>query len=141
MDSDSLSHTRWKCEYHIVWIPKYRRKVLFGRVRADLREILRTLCQYKHIEIVAGSVMPDHIHLVVAIPPKMAVSDVVGYLKGKSALQIFEKHLELSTRFDRTMWARGYYVTTIADVSEETIKRYVEEQYEESRKEEDRGRR
>ena len=85
MDYDSLSHTRWKCEYHIVWIPKYRRKALYGRVRVDVREILRTLCKYKNVEIVAGSVMLDHIHLVVAIPPKLAVSDFVGYLKGKSA--------------------------------------------------------
>jgi putative transposase len=102
----------------------------------DVREILRTLCKYKNVEIVAGSVMPDHIHLVVAIPPKLAVSDFVGYLKGKSALQIFDRHPELATRYDRTMWARGYFVSTIADVDEETIKKYVEEQYEESKKEE-----
>ncbi len=136
MDYDSLSHTRWKCEYHIVWIPKYRRKALYGRVRVDVREILRTLCKYKNVEIVAGSVMPDHIHLVVAIPPKLTVSDFVGYLKGKSALQIFDRHPELATRYDRTMWARGYFVSTIADVDEETIKKYVEEQYEESKREE-----
>lgn len=139
MDYDSLSHTRWKCEYHIVWIPKYRRKALYGRVRVDVREILRTLCKYKNVEIVAGSVMLDHIHLVVAIPPKLAVSDFVGYLKGKSALQIFDRHPELATRYDRTMWARGYFVSTIADVDEATIRKYVEEQYEESKKE-DKGR-
>ena len=139
MDHDSLSHTRWKCEYHIVWIPKYRRKALYGRVRVDVREILRTLCKYKNVEIVAGSVMLDHIHLVVAIPPKLAVSDFVGYLKGKSALQIFDRHPELATRYDRTMWARGYFVSTIADVDEATIRKYVEEQYEESKKE-DKGR-
>ena len=139
MDYDSLSHTRWKCEYHIVWIPQYRRKALYGRVRVDVREILRTLCKYKNVEIVAGSVMLDHIHLVVAIPPKLAVSDFVGYLKGKSALQIFDRHPELATRYDRTMWARGYFVSTIADVDEATIRKYVEEQYEESKKE-DKGR-
>ena len=139
MDYDSLSHTRWKCEYHIVWIPKYRRKALYGRVRVDVREILRILCKYKNVEIVAGSVMLDHIHLVVAIPPKLAVSDFVGYLKGKSALQIFDRHPELATRYDRTMWARGYFVSTIADVDEATIRKYVEEQYEESKKE-DKGR-
>lgn len=139
MDYDSLSHTRWKCEYHIVWIPKYRRKALYGKVRVDVREIIRTLCKYKNVAIVAGNVMPDHIHLVVAIPPKLAVSDFVGYLKGKSALQIFDRHPELATRYDRTMWARGYFVSTIADVDEETIKKYVEEQYEESKKE-DKGR-
>jgi putative transposase len=91
------------------------------------------------VEITAGSVMPDHIHMVVAIPPKLSVSDFVGYLKGKSALQIFDKHPELAARYDRTMWARGYFVSTIADVDEETIIKYVEEQYEESKKEE-RGR-
>ena len=139
MDYDSLSHTRWKCEYHIVWIPKYRRKALYGRERVDVREILRTLCKYKNVEIVAGSVMLDHIHLVVAIPPKLAVSDFVGYLKGKSALQIFDRHPEMATRYDRTMWARGYFVSTIADVDEATIRKYVEEQYEESKKE-DKGR-
>ena len=139
MDYDSLSHTRWKCEYHIVWIPQYRRKALYGRVRVDVREILRILCKYKNVEIVAGSVMLDHIHLVVAIPPKLAVSDFVGYLKGKSALQIFDRHPELATRYDRTMWARGYFVSTIADVDEATIRKYVEEQYEESKKE-DKGR-
>ena len=104
-----------------------------------MREILRTLCKYKNVEIVAGSVMLDHIHLVVAIPPKLAVSDFVGYLKGKSALQIFDRHPELATRYDRTMWARGYFVSTIADVDETTIRKYVEEQYEESKKE-DKGR-
>ena len=135
MDYDSLSHTRWKCEYHIVWIPKYRRKALYGKVRTDVREILRTLCKYKNVEIVAGNVMPDHIHMVVAIPPKLSVSDFVGYLKGKSALQIFDNHPELTTRYDRTMWARGYFVSTIADVDEKTIIKYVEEQYEESKKE------
>ena len=104
-----------------------------------MREILRTLCKYKNVEIVAGSVMLDHIHLVVAIPPKLAVSDFVGYLKGKSALQIFDRHPELATRYDRTMWARGYFVSTIADVDEATSRKYVEEQYEESKKE-DKGR-
>ena len=84
MDNKSLSHTRWKCQYHIVFIPKYRKKVLYGRIRRDVREIIATLCQYKNVEIIAGAVCIDHVHLSVAIPPKLRVSDFMGYLKGKS---------------------------------------------------------
>ena len=84
MDNKSLSHTRWKCQYHIVFIPKYRKKVLYGRIRRDVREIIATLCQYKNVEIIAGAVCIDHVHLSVAIPPKLRVSDFMRYLKGKS---------------------------------------------------------
>ena len=85
MDSSSLSHTTWKCQYHIVFIPKYRKKVLYGRVREDVRDIIKTLCEYKKVDIVGGAVCPDHVHLCVSIPPKISVSDFMGYLKGKSA--------------------------------------------------------
>lgn len=84
MDNKSLSHTRWKCQYHIVFIPKYRKKVLYGRIRRDVRGIIATLCQYKNVEIIAGAVCIDHVHLSVAIPPKLRVSDFMGYLKGKA---------------------------------------------------------
>lgn len=135
MDKNSLSHTSWKCQYHIVFIPKYRRKALYGQVKTDVREILRTLCKYKHVEIIEGAVCIDHVHLCLSIPPKISIGDFMGYLKGKSALMIFDKHPELGNKWDRTFWARGYYVSTIGNVDEETIKKYIREQEEESRRE------
>lgn len=90
MDNKSLSHTRWKCQYHIVFIPKYRKKILYGKVREDVREILSTLCKYKNVDIIAGAVCADHVHLSVAIPPKLSISNFMGYLKGKSTLMIFK---------------------------------------------------
>ena len=135
MDDQSLSHTRWKCQYHIVFIPKYRRRVMYGKVRADVREIIKTLCRYKKVEIIEGAVCMDHVHLCVSIPPKIAISEFMGYLKGKSALMIFDKHPELGNKYDRDFWARGYYVSTIGNVDEATIKNYIKEQEEESCKE------
>ncbi len=132
MDDQSLSHTKWKCQYHIVFIPKYRRKVMYGKVRADIREIIKVLCRYKKVEIIEGAVCMDHIHLCVSIPPKIAISDFMGYLKGKSALMIFDKHPELGNKFERDFWARGYYVSTIGNVDEATIQKYIKEQEEES---------
>ena len=92
MDSKSLSHTKWKCQYHIVFIPKYRKKVLYGKLKTDVKEILSTLCRYRGVEIISGAVCSDHVHLSVSIPPKMAVSNFVGYLKGKSTLMIYDKY-------------------------------------------------
>lgn len=92
MDEKSLSHTSWNCKYHIVLVPKYRRKVIYGKLRKDIGKILRTLCDYKHVEIIEAHAMPDHIHMLVSIPPKLAVADFMGYLKGKSTLMIFERH-------------------------------------------------
>ena len=131
MDDQSLSHTRWKCQYHIVFIPKYRRKVMYGKVRGDIREIIKILCRYKKVEIVEGAVCLDHVHICVSIPPKIAISEFMGYLKGKSALMIFDKHSELRNKFERDFWARGYYVSTIGNVDEATIKNYIKEQEEE----------
>ena len=139
MDKSSLAHARWECQYHIVFIPKYRRKVMYGKVRDDVREIIRTLCRYRKVEIVAGAVCIDHVHLCVNIPPKMSVSDFVGFLKGKSALMIFDKHPEMGSRWDRSFWARGYYVKTIGSVDEGTVKRYIVKQIEESQKEDTRN--
>ena len=139
MDSKSLSHCRWKCQYHIVFIPKYRRKVLFGKVRLDVREILRKLCEYKKIEIVTGAVSKDHVHLCLSIPPKYSISMIVGYLKGKSALMIFDQHPEKVSKWDKHFWARGYYVATVGNVTETAIKKYIKEQ-EESDIKEDRRR-
>ena len=104
MDNKSLSHTRWKCQYHIVFIPKYRKKVLYGRIRRDVREIIATLCQYKNVEIIAGAVCIDHVHLSVAIPPKLRVSDFMGYLKGKSTLMIYDRHPELQSKWDKAFF-------------------------------------
>ena len=91
-DVKSLAHTKWNCKYHVVFTPKYRRKVFYNEKREDIREIIRTLCQWKGVEIVEGEVCPDHIHLLLSIPPKMSVSGFMGYLKGKSSLMIFQKH-------------------------------------------------
>ena len=140
MDSKTLSHTRWKCQYHIVFIPKYRKKVLFGKIRNDVREIIQALCRYKSIEIISGAVCLDHVHLCVSIPPKMKVSDFMGYLKGKSTLMLYDRHPELGSKWDKAFWARGYYVATIGNVTEEAIKKYIEEQSEESRKEDNYSR-
>lgn len=127
---------RWKCQYHIVFIPKYRRKVMYGNVKADVREVLKKLCGFKKVEIVEGAVCADHVHLCVSIPPKLSVSEFVGYLKGKSALMIFDKHPELGSKWDRSFWARGYYVSTVGNITEDAIKRYIQEQQEESQQEE-----
>ena len=135
MDSSSLAHCKWECQYHIVFIPKYRKNKLYGTVRDDVREIIRTLCKYKGVEIVAGAVCSDHVHLCVSIPPKLSISDFVGYLKGKSALMIYDKHPEMESKWDRSFWARGYYVTTIGNVNEETVKEYIQRQTEESKNE------
>ena len=134
MNSSSLSHTKWKCQYHIVFIPKYRRKALFGKLKEDIREIIKKLCEYKRIEIIEGAICKDHVHICVCIPPKLSVADFMGYLKGKSALMIFDKHPELVTKWNRSFWARGYYVLTIGNLTEEAIKKYIQEQKEEDSK-------
>lgn len=140
MDSQSLSHTKWKCQYHIVFIPKYRKKVLYGKMREDVREIIKTLCNYKKVEIISGAVCIDHVHLCVSIPPKMRVSEFMGYLKGKSTLMIYDRHPNLQNKWDKAFWARGYYVATVGNVTESAIKKYIAEQSEESRKEDNPSR-
>ena len=135
MDENSLSHTRWRCQYHIVFVPKYRRKAMDGRLRTDVHEILKTLCKYKKVEILSGAVCIDHVHMCLAIPPKQSISEFMGYLKGKSALMIFDRHPELGEKWNREFWARGYYVATVGEANEETIGQYIAQQQEESRKE------
>lgn len=135
MDNKSLSHVRWKCQYHIVFIPKYRKKVLYGKLKADVRDIISTLCRYKDVEIIDGAVCEEHIHLSVAIPPKYSISKFMGYLKGKSTLMIYDRHPELQSKWDKAFWA---YVSTIGNITEDAIKKYIREQAEESRKEESR---
>jgi putative transposase len=112
--ANSLSHTKWLCKYHIVFTPKYRRKVIYKQIRKDLGKILRRLCNYKGVEIIEGHLMPDHVHMLVSIPPKWSVSSFMGYLKGKSALMIFEQHANLKYKYgNRKFWAEGYYVSTV----------------------------
>jgi len=129
MDNSSLSHTKWDCTYHVVFIPKYRRKVMYGELRSDIREIIKKLCEYKEVAIVEGSVCVDHIHLCVKIPPKLSVSEFMGYLKGKSALMIFDRHPEFRLKGNRHFWAKGYYVNTVGR-NEEEIKKYIKNQVE-----------
>ena len=129
MDNSSLSHTKWDCIYHVVFIPKYRRKVMYGELRSDIREIIKKLCEYKEVAIVEGSVCVDHIHLCVKIPPKLSVSEFMGYLKGKSALMIFDRHPEFRQKGNRHFWAKGYYVNTVGR-NEEEIKKYIKNQVE-----------
>ena len=126
--TNSLSHTKWLCKYHIVFTPKYRRKVIYNQVRNDLKEIFQLLCRYKDVEIIEGHFMPDHVHILVSIPPKISVSSFVGYLKGKSSLMIFDKHANLKYKYgNRKFCAEGYYVSTVG-LNEATIAKYIREQ-------------
>ena len=124
----SLSHTKWMCKYHIVFTPKYRRKVIYNQIRSDLGEIFRKLCRYKGIEIIEGHLMPDHVHMLIAIPPKYSVASVMGYLKGKSSLMIFDRHANMKYKFgNRKFWSAGYCVSTVG-LNEATIAKYIREQ-------------
>ena len=111
--TQSLAHTKWLCKYHIVFTPKYRRKVIYNQYRNSLREILRRLCEYKGVKIIEGELMADHVHMLLLIPPKISVSSFMGYLKGKSTLMLYDRHPELQSKWDKAFWARGYYVETI----------------------------
>ena len=139
MDNQSLSHTKWKCQYHIVFIPKYRKKQLYGQIKTDVREIISTLCKYKNVEIIAGAVCEDHVHLSIALLPKISVSAFMGYLKGKSTLMIYDRHPELQSKWNKAFWVRGYYVETVGNITDEAVQKYIKEQAEESRKEDSRS--
>ena len=126
--ASSLSHTKWILKYHIVFTPKYRRKIIYNQYRKDLGEILRQLCHYKGVELIEGHMMPDHVHMLVSIPPKISISSFMGYLKGKSALMMFDKHANLKYKFgNRHFWAEGYFVSSVG-LNEATIRKYIEEQ-------------
>ena len=135
MDNKSISHTRWKCRYHIVFIQKYRKKILYGKIREDVREISSILCKYKDVEIIAGAVCIDHVYLSVAIPPKLGIAKFIGYLKGKSTLMVYDRHPELQSKWDKAFWVPGYYVETIGNITDEAVQKYIKEQAEKSRKE------
>lgn len=131
MDKESLSHTRANCKYHIVFTPKYRRQVIYGQLRKDIGEILRTLCERKGVTIIEAAACKDHIHMYVEIPPKYAVADIMGYLKGKSSLMIFERHANLKYKYgNRHFWCKGYYVDTVGR-NEKKIAEYVRNQLQE----------
>ena len=126
--ANSLSHTKWLCKCHIVFTPKYRRKIIYNQYAESVRDIIRQLCAYKGVEIIEGHVMKDHVHILVSIPPKYSVSQFMGYLKGKSALMLFDKHANLKYKFgNRHFWAEGYYVSTTG-LNEATTKKYIQEQ-------------
>ena len=128
MDEKSLAHTKWNCKYHIVFTPKFRRKIIFGELKRQIGEILRELCKWKQVEIHEANAMRDHIHMYVSIPPKMSVSGFMGFLKGKSTLLIFERHANLKYKFgNRTFWSKGYYVDTVGR-NEVAIANYVKNQ-------------
>ena len=130
-DMNSLAHTSWNCKCHIVFAPKYRRKVFFGEKRAEIGKILRMLCEWKKVEIVEAEVCKDHVHMLVKIPPKVAVSNFMGYLKGKSSLMIYEKYPELKYKYrNREFWCRGYYVDTTGKNTKK-IAEYIKHQLDE----------
>ena len=130
-DNESLSHTKWNCKYHIVFAPKYRRQVVYGKIKADIGKILRQLCDAKKVEIIEAEACPDHIHMLVSIPPHLSVSRFVGYLKGKSSLMIFDRHANLKYKYgNRHFWCRGYYVDTVGR-NKEKIAAYIRNQLQE----------
>lgn len=131
MDKNTLAHTSWNCKYHIVFAPKFRRKAIYGSLREDIREILKMLCERKGIEILEGELMPDHVHMLLSIPPKYSVAETLGYLKSKSTLIIFERHANLKYKYgNRKFWCRGYYVDTVGK-NEKKIKEYIQNQMQE----------
>ena len=128
IDTHSLAHTKWNCKYHIVFAPKYRRKVFYEDKRLEIREILRKLCEWKGVEIVEAEICPDHVHMLVKIPPSLSVSSFVGHLKGKSTLMIFERHANLKYKYgNRHFWCRGYYVDTVGKNAKK-IQEYIQNQ-------------
>lgn len=132
-DINSLSHSKWNCKYHIVFAPKFRRKVFYGEKKREIRKILRTLCEWKGVKIVEAELCSDHIHMLVEIPPKIAVSSFVGYLKGKSTTMIFEQFPELKYKYrNREFWCKGYYVDTVGK-NQKRIAEYIKHQLDEDR--------
>ena len=130
-DNHSLSHSKWNCKYHIVFAPKYRRQVVYGQLKADIGKILRTLCEQKKVNIIEAEACPDHIHMLVEIPPNISVAQFMGYLKGKSSLMIFDRHANLKYKYgNRHFWCRGYYVDTVGKNAKK-IQEYIQNQLKE----------
>ena len=127
-DIESLQHTKWRCLYHVVFAPKYRRMVIYGQIKKDIGQILRKLCEQKGVEIIEAEACPDYIHMLLSIPPKYSVAQIMGYLKGKSSLMIFDRHANLKYKYgDRHFWARGYFVDTVGR-NKEKIREYIRKQ-------------
>ncbi len=131
LDTNSLAHTKWECKYHIVFAPKYRRQIIYGKIKMDIGQMLRKLCEYKGIEIIEAEACKDHIHMLVSIPPKFSVAQIMGYLKGKSSLMIFEKYANLKYKYgNRHFWCRRYYVSTVG-ANKKAIQEYIKNQLQE----------
>ena len=133
LDTDSLAHTKWNCKYHIVFAPKYRRQIIYGKIKADIGKMLRKLCEYKQIEILEAEACKDHIHMLISVPPKYSISQIMGYLKGKSSLMIFEKYANLKYKYgNRHFWCRGFYVDTVGR-NKKAIAEYIRNQLQEDK--------
>lgn len=133
MDKNSLSHTTWNCKYHIVFAPKFRRQVIYGKLKSDIGKILRELCERKGIEIIEAECCKDHVHMLVQIPPKYSVAEIMGYLKGKSSLIIFDRHANLKYKYgNRHFWCRGYFVDTVGKNAKK-IEEYIRNQLQEDK--------
>ena len=133
-DYQSLSHTRWQCKYHVIFIPKYRRKRLFGVVRAELGEVFRRLAEQKQCQIEEGHIMADHVHMLISIPPKLAVSSVIGYIKGKSAIHVARHFLKRERNYaGQRLWARGFFVDTVGR-NTDAIRKYIQNQEKEDQR-------
>lgn len=130
-DIQSLSHSKWRCQYHIVFAPKYRRQEIYGKLKVDIGQILRKLCEQKKVEIIEAEACPDHIHMLVSIPPNISVAQFMGYLKGKSSLMIFDRHANLKYKYgSRHFWCRGYFVDTVGR-NKKAIAEYIKNQLQE----------
>ena len=131
MDNNSLAHSKWNCKYHIVFAPKYRRQIIYGKIKSDIGIILRKLCDHKGVEIIKANACKDHIHMLVSIPPKLSVAQFMGYLKGKSSLMIFDRHANLKYKYgNRQFWCKGYYVDTVG-INKRAIEEYIKNQIQE----------
>ena len=131
LDTNSLAHTQWECKYHIVFAPKYRRQIIYGKIKQDIGQMIRELCEYKGVEIIEAEACKDHIHMLVSLPPKYSVSQFMGYLKGKSSLMIFERYANLKYKYgNRHFWCRGYYVSTVGK-NKKAIAEYIRNQLQE----------
>ena len=124
---ESLSHVRWDCKYHVVIVPKYRKKKLYGKIRTGVGEIVRELCRQKRLELLEGHLMPDHVHICISVPPKFSIAFVIGFLKGKSAIRIHREILKEKRVTGLHFWSRGYCVSTVG-LDEETIRKYIRDQ-------------
>ena len=128
---NSLAHSKWRCHYHIVFAPKYRRQEIYGKIKGDIGKIIRQLCDQKGIEIIEAELCPDHIHMLISIPPKYSVAQIMGYIKGKSSLMIFDRHANMKYKYgNRHFWCRGYYVDTVGR-NKKAIQEYIRNQLQE----------